>query len=97
MHKTFPEAGGNYERYTRHDADGYYEDKKRFYRQYGILGIAKWKDKGQLPYCYLLYKRKDIYRTRPIVACRGEPHRKHLRIAGRALLFIMKELSKRRS
>ena len=98
IHDTFPhENNPTYvrDRHGRATQERYYNLKRNYYKRQHLLGLAKWdtSERAALPYAYILYKRKDKYRTRPIVSCRREPNSRHQKIAARAANFVVQELT----
>ena len=94
MHDTFPANDQTYA-HNNDTFQRYYDRKRAYYRRQGVERLAKWKSGARtlFPYAYILYKRKDKYRTRPIVSCKREPNSKHQKLAARAANFVVQELT----
>ena len=94
MHDTFPSNGDTHQQWNRSEEE-HHRTKKRHCRRRKLTGLAKWDGsaKAGFPCAYILHKRKDKYRTRPIVSCKREPNSKYQRVAARAANFVVRELT----
>ena len=94
MHDTFPANGDTYQQWHTSE-ERHYKTKKQYYRRHKLTSLARWDGsaKAGYPYSCILHKRKDKYKTRPIVSCKREPNSRCQKLAARAANFVVKELT----